>query len=528
MPIRRWLLGFWVMGLLSLDQPQAQVLPREAWVVASGSRQLIVIRTSDKSIVETIALGSLASPAPQGITFSTVPGHVGRYAYVTQGSQLRVIDAVTRLPRADLTIDLAAVLGRPVTLRGLDAAKARDLDPGPLVRNVSLLHIAADVQPAGGGLARPWFIVLIQERVLGLEAGVKLVQADSLGVTPAGATVESMKVTAVNTEYGPNFQRAWYTYRILPLALTFSGSPDSNPGGVKAVEIGAPQSIAPLWQPVKESSYNTGTAIPPVGVNVGMPFDRELPVIADPLSDTVTNLQTGGSCNIPGNVTSLKLSGPAPAYRYFALDTGTPGGNGGLTQFNGRTCAVTDTTTLKKAPIDIEVLGVMKWSEVWVANKDSDVVSVVTRSPSGVINIGLPEVIGVPCVECPVDVAFQETEATSCLADNLLVTKSGTDLSLSWTGAACDPVKSEFIVRCNCQNVDPVAGCPLGCFTSVPLGGFQSSVEGLPAGGVTGTPWAETGRSNATEATLSGYAVSSTEGVNILISTDDGSPEATP
>jgi hypothetical protein len=175
MPIRRWLLGFWVMGLLSLNQSRAQVLPREAWVVASGSRELIVIRTSDKSIVETIALGSLASPAPQGITFSTVPGHVGRYAYVTQGSQLRVIDAVTRLPRPDLTIDLAAVLGRPVTLRGLDAAKPRDLDPSPLVvRNVSLLHIAADVQPAGGGLARPWFIVLNQERVLGFEAGVKL------------------------------------------------------------------------------------------------------------------------------------------------------------------------------------------------------------------------------------------------------------------------------------------------------------------------------------------------------------------
>ena len=47
-------------------------------------------------------------------------------------------------------------------------------------------------------------------------------------------------------------------------------------------------------------------------------------------------------------------------------------------------------------------------------------------------------------------------------------------------------------------------------------------------GGVTGTPWAETGRSNATEATLSGYAVSSTEGVNILIGIDDGSPEALP
>ncbi|MFN7965400.1 MAG: hypothetical protein U0V87_06920 [Acidobacteriota bacterium] len=527
--MKRGVLCLWVIAVVAVSLASAQVLPREAWVVGAGSRKLIVIRTSDKQVVATISLGTLATPAPQGIGFSTVPGHVGRYAYVTQGSQLRVIDAVSRLPLPSLTIDLATVLGRPVTLRGIDAALVRDLDPSPVIRDASLLHIAADVEPPGGGSPRPWFIILHQERVLGLEAGPKLVQAASLGTVPAGVTAEAMKVTAINTEYGPSYQRAWYTYRILPVALTAVGSLDSNPGGVKAVEIGAPQTLAPSWQTIAERSYNTGTATPPVGVNVGAPFDRELPVLADPIGDTVSNLQTGGSCSIPGNLTSVELSGPAPSYRYFALDTGTPGGNGGLVQFNGRSCDVTNTTPLKKTPIDLEVLGTIKWSEVYVANKDSDVVSVVTRSPSGVVNIGLPEVFAAPCVECPVDVALQPTEATSCTVADLFVTKSGSDLSLSWTGAACDPLKSEFVIRCNCQNADGIDGnCPVGCATTVPLGGFPSSVEGVPAGGVTGTPWAETGRSNASDATLAGYAVSSTEGVNILVGLDDGSPEALP
>ena len=189
---------------------------QEIWVVNERSRDVSVIDPAVETVVADIPLGGTADP--WGIAFSTLAGQAGGFAFVTAGASVHVIDAFAK--QVVDTVDIGAFLGHPVVMRGCAAARRRlFLTDGVNAEPRAYLHVAADVQPSPAGPFEPWFVVLDQNVLAGgAPPGTSpVVAAGPLfpsGVPP-GSQGHAVDVTVLGASSGEDFQRAWYSARLL-------------------------------------------------------------------------------------------------------------------------------------------------------------------------------------------------------------------------------------------------------------------------------------------------------------------------
>ena len=121
------------------------------------------------------------------------------------------------------------------------------------------------------------------------------------------------------------------------------------------------------------------------------------------------------------------------SYQTLALD-----GDGTLTLYEEHgpdpaNCNFTN-YALGADPVAMDTLGRIEFQRAYVANRAADSISVV-RDDGSTGTIPLAG-FGGNCVDCPVDVKFQATAATSCTVEQLLLDESGAS---TWSTAGCAP-----------------------------------------------------------------------------------------
>ncbi len=432
-----------VATLLGLSGAPAAA--NEVWVVNGGKFGIQVIDGVAEQVVAAIPLDDVTDP-PRCVAFSSVPGSAGAFAFVSQGPLIRVIDTAQRAVSHD--VDVSALLGSPVELRGCAAARPREFEDGQGAAVRSYLHVAAQVD-TGGAAPEPCFIVFDQALLLSNPQDPGLIVAnDALGATPPGAVREALDVTVLPHEHGPHFQRAWYSYR--------ETSPDP---ALFAALVAAERTLGSGWGVVRERIEPLpNTPGLPDGIQLGVTFDREL--VAWPTADgqQLLNPQTaGGGCDLPGTrLRGVAIAGRGPgSHTVIAIDDGAS--PGWAHRLDPASCDFVS-TTVGLDPVAVAMFDSREWTKAFVANRDSDTVTVL-RSDSTVGSITL-EPGAPPCLLCPLDIEALLGGPLECTVRNVRAERSGSDVVLSWDTVGCSP-DTQFRVLCVCQ--DPGGVCPPGC-----------------------------------------------------------------
>jgi hypothetical protein len=443
-----------LVGLLASSA--AVAIPPEVWVVNEASQDVSIIDdiADDPSTIDVIVLATPEDFDPYGIAFSTLPADPGGFAFVSQGPDIRVIDATSR---AVTTVDIAGALGLPrgaVTLKGLDAARPDAWDDGSGATVLrSFVHAAALLDPPGAEPPQPWFLVLDQLVLVGGgPPGASPIVADGpLAPQPAPAGLDPMEVRVLGSPAGPHVQRAWYTYRRLGAA------PSLTAALVRSNDIEAAS-----WSVARRVARAFGGSdLLLDSMHPGAPHSRELPLLPDGPSGDLLDLGTGNVCvfgAIDANVRATAVTGPGlGSFDVWTVvdprDSPTdPLDPGMLHRTKWDACDVIDPPVpLGLNPTDIDTRGRVDWQEVYVSNHGSDSVTVVTDGVPLPTTIRLHAGGGNPCVKCPRSLAVRERPATICRAVGLHseLVSGKTEERLSWRELGCDSLV-RFTVWCKC------------------------------------------------------------------------------
>jgi hypothetical protein len=453
----------------------------EVWVVNELSRDVSIIASDTEVVSGTVSLADRPEQ-PYGIAFSAVPGHVGQYAFVTQGSFIRVIDTTSRT--VVRTVNISTFLGQPAVLKGCYAARPRDfVDTGGMPVLRTYLHVAAQVQPATGP-TEIWFIVLDQEALAISPPGTPpIVGAGAMQVAGAGAILEAMDVTVLNTPFGPHFERAWYTFREVSPAPT-----------IYAALVATPRLVGSAWSVVRTRAqpFTGGTPLPDA-IALDVPYSRNLPLLPLGPLGRLLNLDTESFCDIGGVLRNGIVLGPGPgSFTVLAADRVADGVAGVLRLVDLQTCGV-QTFPVGVDPVDVVTLSSIDWTKAFVANRTSDSVTVV-RSDGTQATIALDMLPG-PCTRCPRSIMRNFVVALACTVTDFRIAEApnGLDLLLSWTPVGCEAGVS-FRVSCVCKDSPD---CPPGCISLAAAAGGADppSTDGAEIGPMCEGEWKTLGRS---------------------------------
>ncbi|MDH3628141.1 MAG: DUF11 domain-containing protein [Acidobacteriota bacterium] len=425
------------------------------WVLNGGSNTIDVINACTDQLGAEIALPG--GDAPRGLAFSTIPNNIGSFAFVGQGTQLIVIDTTTRLVVDNM--DVSTLTGVPpssdIQLAGLASARVQLFTDANSEVVKGYLHVAANISPAGGGPAEPWFIVMDQAAILGVApvGSPLVVGADPLfDGLPSGADGKALDVTVIAAPSGTDFQRAWYTVAI-PAAAPL----------IRAIEVTGRREIqAPDWQRrrIVERALPAVAAQPErLVVGTAIP-GREVTLLPESTSNTLVDLHLARpvcDLGVGSDLIDVAITGPAKNnLQTFILDRG----NQQLRVIDdddyAGTCGTTD-VSVGAGPIAMDSLGRVEFQKFYVANQDDDTVTVINdllmanSIPLGSNRAG-------NCVDCPVEVRVQRTPATSCNIRDLTVESD----MIFWTPVGCTGEDVRFRVWCQCTEDNPV-DCPPEC-----------------------------------------------------------------
>lgn len=442
----------------------------EVWVVGSAGRSAKVVDTASESVIATIPLSQGAgAPAARGIAFSTQDGIAGAYAFAGQGATLHVLDAGAK--EWIWSVDLGAAVGLPIAIVDLESSPNRAFvgDGGPEVR--AYLVVAADAVRQTGSDPEPYWIVLDPRALVQSPPPVPLVAGSGFlhePHVPAGDRGRAAGVTVLGAPRGPSFFRAWIASRV-------PGSPEI----MRATLLEKGASIDAPWL----VGRSTQRALPmgrsaPESFAVAAPHDGQAQLFPTGAAGALADLGHGGSCELPANLGAAAVRGPGPGgYQIVTVDLDA----GDLLRVNESTCAF-QRTPLGSGPVDLTVEALFEHGAAWVANRDSDDVSVVRPDGS---SARVPLGIGSgTCVECPVSIEARPGAGRACTT-SLRLAKGSQGVMLAWDTVGC--TGTSYAVYCQCDrrlDLDCPCACDPastpGCFGSLPVDGQPGIESGLP------------------------------------------------
>lgn len=440
----------------------------EVWVVGSAGKSVKVVDTVSESVIATIPLaqGSQAPP-PRGIAFSTVDGLAGAFAFVGQGSTIQVLDAGEKA--LTKSVDLDPALGIDVTIVDLESSPNRafvDADGNPEVR--AYLVVVGDAVRQTGGLPEPYWVVLDQRALVFSPPPVPLVAGSGFLHEPNSVEADRGRAAGVSVMGAPRgaaFLRSWVTTRV-------AGAVDTMRATLLETEIGfdAPWIVGSS----KERVLPPGSTAPE-NFAVAATHDGAAQIFPGGATGTLVDLGHNGSCELPANVGAVAIRGPgAGGYEIVAVDLDTEA----LLRVNESTCDF-KRTPVGSGPADVTVDALFEHGAAWVANRESDNLTVVRLDgSSGQVPLGAPPSGG--CVECPVSVEARIGAGRAC-TPSLRLSKTATGVGLSWDTVGCTGATYSLFCQCDRRfDLDCTCTCdPLttpGCFGSLPLS-WQPGVE---------------------------------------------------
>lgn len=442
----------------------------EVWVVASAGKSVEVVDVASESVVATIPLvpGAEAPPA-RGIAFSTVDGLAGSFAFVGQGSVLHVLDAGDRSWVKGL--DLGATFGVPLTIVDLESSpnRAFSTQGGAAVR--AYLVVVADAVRGTGSPPEPYWIVLDQAALVHASPPAPLVAASGFlhdPAVPAADRGQAAGVSVLGSPRGDAFLRAWVTTRVPGTSETMRATLLR-----KGSDLDAPW----LLERNEERVLPAGRRAPR-SFAVAVPHDGEAQIFPAGATGTLADLGHDGSCELPANVGPVAVRGPgAGGYQIVAVDLDAED----LLRVNESTCAF-QRFPVGRGPTDLTVDALFGHGATWVANRDSDDVTVVRLDGSSArVPLGAPP--AGDCVVCPVSIEARLGAGRACTT-SLRLTKELLGVSLDWATVGC--TGASYSVFCQCDrrlDLDCPCACdPLetpGCLGSRPISGESNVESGL-------------------------------------------------
>lgn len=399
-----------VAALAILLAAPALAISPEIWVIAEGSSEILIVDdlADTPATIESVPLPSPAGEAPYGIAFATLADQPGAFAFVTQGSRLIVFDVAGRAPIFELDVAMFAGFDS-VQLRGLAAGLPEPFAPGPDL--VSTLHVAANVRGAPGVPLEPWYFVFDQAVLVGLNpVGTLLLSEGPLpfpqNPPPQGA-LDAMEVAVSGIERGRDLQRAWYTVREV-------GTPR-----LVVAEIGAEPNGAFVPRSLFEAPAGAGAAIPS-SVHPATPHSTEATIVPLPGENRFVDLNSGRGCPSAQLPRASVITGPGFSTYSIWSTLIDPGGPDRVQLSDLQSCEVAPPVAVGENPVALETRGRIYWEELYVANRDSDTLSIVFESnPTVAETIPLDTVVGPSCDKCPRSLAVVERPETVCRAIEL-------------------------------------------------------------------------------------------------------------
>lgn len=462
--VRRWSALRCLAALAFVALATAPVLPGEVWVVNSGDATVSVIDEDQLRGDFPVPGNGLAF----GLAFSTFVGAPGEFAFVSRGSDIHVVDVDSAsgplpLTPSISTVSIASELGIPVDdlrIRGLEAALTDHFvgngscgAPGVTVPR-AYLHAA--VEQFDGADWIPRYLVLDQEALAGFGTCDVVVAVGNLLLAPPPDPVDVLRVEVLGTRAG-FVQRAWYTLR-----------ERSSPERLRAVLVGSTEnegafSVAERLIRIAQA----GESIPDA-VQVGAPHATELAMLPRGASGLLEDLGTGETCALGGNVRSVEIAGPGRNSYGMLVAKGAPGVAGTL-EIRARTdCDLRGVAQVGVDPVDVDVDGQIAWRLAYVANRESDSVTVVPENDPafGASDVELAQP-GAICSKCPVSLAVRETPQSVCRAVRLELDLLGQDVLYTWERRGC-ATGTQVRRWCRCD-ADFLDDCPPECNAACPV-----------------------------------------------------------
>jgi hypothetical protein len=442
---------------------------RELWVLTDLSRQIVRVDAQSEQVLGSIALGSTPTPVPFDVACARLGDpNVGRFAFVTQGRFLRVVDAQN--PGSVATIGVGLLLPPGLTLqtmRGESAAAARDyVDGGGTATLRTHLFVAADVLE--GADLRPYFLIFDQAALAGVAPPntPKLVAYGPLLSFPA----KGMQVEALGMPEGDGFERAWFT-----------AQEDSIPPRLYAVLIGTPRTLpADDWtvRRTHTTEVPQGTAIPFL-LNVANPYGTPLPILYDPTTPAdalvghLIDLDRFTSCPSTTYGAVIAVTGLAPQ-NVTVASIGSPveGSPGELRLTKWKDCSTT-TWPVGLDPTDVVFLDEIGRDKVFVANHGGNSLTIVRADGSRADLI----VAGGPSRLSLQSVTFSTCSPRANITEEIVDADGDgpDDVKISWPTLGCAPL-TVFKVSCFCFPPN----CPDDCngLPPSPLNGHEQLAGG--------------------------------------------------
>jgi hypothetical protein len=320
------------------------------------------------------------------------------------------------------------------------------------------------------GTGDAYYVVMDQEVLIaGVPASNPVV---GHGVLASGATGHD--VTLMGSPRGERHLRAWYT-------VTRSGTVADE---LLAVLVAGSDTLQIGWQVVETRSFPVTAGSLPDVLGASAPVGGELPAVALGSGGRLENLDTGGFCDIGGDLTDVSITGIGlNSYTVLALDRSVSE----LVVVDARTCDTnTNPIPVGQKPVDVVTLGWLYWDRAWVANFDSDTITQVDSDGTTPTTIALgPPPVGA-CDKCPISMGVTERVAKLCEVVRLKETPQDTDMNgkidrirLDWVAVGCDSA-AEFTVGCRCRDALD-ASCPCACDCTLPMPPAECFCPGSPA-----------------------------------------------
>jgi hypothetical protein len=269
-----------------------------------------------------------------------------------------------------------------------------------------------------------------------------------------------MEVRVLGAPAGDRTQRAWYSFR-----------DPGDPPSVGAVLVSSGDALADAWSAgrVVKTLLPVGATVPD-SIHPGAPHSRELPLLPEGPAGTLLNLDSGERCNFAGVPRAVSVTGPGIGSHDIWVAAVDPATGSDTVQLgNWATCMLNAPVEVGQNPVDLDTLGRVEWQELYVANRDSDSVTILTAAaPTLPIEVLLATHPPGPCQKCPRSIAVRESPATVCRAVNMTAELflPSEDVLYSWDGLGCE-LQDSFKLWCRCLSPD-LSDCPADCVQNCP------------------------------------------------------------